>query len=305
MGEFPPTALRPAFCPFCVFEHRRTPDFCPHPSLSLSHSSLYPGRWPLGRLLAVELAFPGPPGEFRRPEAPRRNNRSPRWPPPCWHRWPNCHHRARRGCMGHYAAALAAVDCVADQSRCFQQAGTLIVWHRQDAAEAQRTRCWKPTSKPPGTAATAKLDSAALAAEPTLAERFNHGLYLPGEASWTTASCREQPARRNDTAGCADAGMHPTPEAFATARQGNPTGCWTAGPGRPPVTGKRPARCAGRGGTPVRTRCHPQQRPTRLGAPPLPIYLAPQQDHVFVIGATEIRESDDPSPASADRRWSC
>ena len=39
------------------------------------------------------------------------------------------------------------------------------------------------------------------------------------------------------------------------------------------------------------------QRPTRLVHPRYPIYLAPKQDHVFVIGATEI-ESDDLSPAS-------
>jgi glycine oxidase len=38
-------------------------------------------------------------------------------------------------------------------------------------------------------------------------------------------------------------------------------------------------------------------RPTRLIHPRYPIYIAPKQDHVFVIGATEI-ESDDLSPAS-------
>jgi glycine oxidase len=39
------------------------------------------------------------------------------------------------------------------------------------------------------------------------------------------------------------------------------------------------------------------QRPTRLVHPRYPIYVAPKQDHVFVVGATEI-ESDDLSPAS-------
>ena len=38
-------------------------------------------------------------------------------------------------------------------------------------------------------------------------------------------------------------------------------------------------------------------RPTRLMHPRYPIYIAPKQDHYFVIGATEI-ESDDLSPAS-------
>ena len=39
------------------------------------------------------------------------------------------------------------------------------------------------------------------------------------------------------------------------------------------------------------------QRPTRLVHPRYPIYIAPKEDHLFVIGATEI-ESDDRSPAS-------
>jgi glycine oxidase len=39
------------------------------------------------------------------------------------------------------------------------------------------------------------------------------------------------------------------------------------------------------------------QRPTRLVHPRYPIYIAPKEDHLFVIGATEI-ESDDLSPAS-------
>jgi glycine oxidase len=38
-------------------------------------------------------------------------------------------------------------------------------------------------------------------------------------------------------------------------------------------------------------------RPVRLVHPRYPLYIAPKQDHVFVIGATEI-ESEDMSPAS-------
>ena len=39
------------------------------------------------------------------------------------------------------------------------------------------------------------------------------------------------------------------------------------------------------------------QRPTRLVHPRYPLYIAPKEDHIFVIGATEI-ESDDMGPAS-------
>src|SRR3989344_3342249 len=66
----------------------------------------------------------------------------------------------------------------------FQQAGTLIVWHRQDAAEALRlTRQLEANQHHvPELPALQKLDGAALAqAEPTLAQRFAQGLYLPGE----------------------------------------------------------------------------------------------------------------------------
>jgi glycine oxidase len=38
-------------------------------------------------------------------------------------------------------------------------------------------------------------------------------------------------------------------------------------------------------------------RPVRLVHPRYPLYIAPKQDHIFVIGATEI-ESEDMSPAS-------
>ena len=69
--------------------------------------------------------------------------------------------------------------------------------------------------------------------------------------------------------------------------------------------------CRGLGGKPAWTqlrgvrgeviRLHAPQvdlsRPTRLIHPRYPIYIAPKQDHVFVIGATEI-ETDDLSPAS-------
>lgn len=66
----------------------------------------------------------------------------------------------------------------------FQQAGTLIVWHRQDVAEAQRfTRQLENNQRSlPELPALQKLDSGALEqVEPALAHRFNQGLYLPGE----------------------------------------------------------------------------------------------------------------------------
>ena len=87
--------------------------------------------------------------------------------------------------MGHHALArwpqlLAPLA----EPVFFQQAGTLIVWHRQDAAEAQRlTRQLEANQHTvPELPRLEKLGSEGLAqAEPTLAHRFAQGLYLPGE----------------------------------------------------------------------------------------------------------------------------
>jgi glycine oxidase (EC 1.4.3.19) len=87
--------------------------------------------------------------------------------------------------MGQYSLTrwpqvLAALE----QPVFFQQDGTLIVWHRQDAAEAHRLQRLLETTQTtiPDLPAMQVLDSAGVAAaEPTLAHRFTQGLYLPGE----------------------------------------------------------------------------------------------------------------------------
>ena len=186
----------------------------------------------------------------------------------------------------------------------FQQKGTLILWHRQDAAEARRfggllaaTGRAMPELPQPLT-----LDGEAIASlEPALARRFHEGLYLPGEAQldnrqllgaltetlgdlgvaieWRTALSLEQALDIQDRQGgwvldCRGLGSQ---------------GEWRA-PGQ-----------TLRGVRGEVARIHAPdvtlQRPTRLLHPRYPLYIAPKEDHVFVIGATEI-ESDDLSPAS-------
>ena len=66
----------------------------------------------------------------------------------------------------------------------FQQAGTLIVWHRQDAAEARRFAALleRTCAALPQVAPPQALDGPGLAEiEPALAGRFPRGLLLPGE----------------------------------------------------------------------------------------------------------------------------
>ena len=87
--------------------------------------------------------------------------------------------------MGHHALTRwPELLATLSEPVFFQQAGTLIVWHRQDAAEAQRfTRQLENNQRGlPELPALQKLDSGALEqVEPALAHRFNQGLYLPGE----------------------------------------------------------------------------------------------------------------------------
>ncbi|MBA3598695.1 MAG: FAD-dependent oxidoreductase, partial [Methylibium sp.] len=66
----------------------------------------------------------------------------------------------------------------------FQQQGTLVLWHRQDAAEADRfgTQLAATARRLPELPVAQTLDAAALARlEPALGERFSQGLYLPAE----------------------------------------------------------------------------------------------------------------------------
>ncbi len=203
--------------------------------------------------------------------------------------------------MGHYALPRWQQLIASLTEPVFlQQAGTLIVWHRQDAAEAQRfTRVLEANQQTtPELPPLQKLDSAALAqAEPTLAERFNHGLYLPGEGQLDNRQLLASLLAEMTRLGVQ---MHwnapSTPEAFAPGTPGQPDwvlDCRGLG-ARQDWKDLRGVR-----GEVVRLYAPDVtlQRPTRLVHPRYPIYLAPKQDHVFVIGATEI-ESDDLSPAS-------
>jgi glycine oxidase len=177
----------------------------------------------------------------------------------------------------------------------FQQNGTLIVWHRQDAAEARRfEQCLKQTEQRlPDLPVAATLASDALAnTEPALKGRFEQALYLPGEGQLDNRQLLSALLKSLELQGV---GLHwQSPRSledcqdFAWVFDCRGLGAqrqWQA------LRGVR--------GEVIRLHA-PEvslQRPIRLIHPRYPLYIAPKENHVFVVGATEI-ESDDLSPAS-------
>ncbi len=181
-----------------------------------------------------------------------------------------------------------------------QQAGTMVVWHRQDAAEAQRFRgiLERTQAAIPELPPLQTIDHAGLQAmEPALATHFQHGYYLPGEGQLDNRQLLAALVPSLQARGVRLHWHAPRELAdFAPGHSGQPD--WlidTRGLGAKP---QWPALRGVRGEV---LRVHAPEvdltRPTRLMHPRYPIYIAPKQDHVFVIGATEI-ESDDMSPAS-------
>ena len=182
----------------------------------------------------------------------------------------------------------------------FQQNGTLVLWHRQDAGDAQRL-CGlfeKNRRINPTLPALQTLSGSALhAIEPATTHRFTQGAYLPGEGQLDN---RQLLAALLATLTRLGVQLH-----WHSPRE---LGDFTPGaPGQPDWVldcrglGARSAWRQLRGVRGEVVRVHaPEvtlQRPTRLVHPRYPLYIAPKEDHLFVIGATEI-ESDDMSPPS-------
>ncbi len=200
----------------------------------------------------------------------------------------------------------------------FQQNGTLVVWHRQDAPEAARFKRQVETTTRgiEGLAQPEPVDSVRLAElEPSLGNHFTQGLYLPGEGQLDN---RQLLAALLHEMTALKLAMHwqsaRSPGDFSVGKPGQPDwvidcrgigakDAWPASAsGAPGASGTPPSQISKlRGVRGEVARLHAPEvtlsRPTRLMHPRYPIYIAPKQDHVFVVGATEI-ESEDFSPAS-------
>jgi len=182
-----------------------------------------------------------------------------------------------------------------------QREGTLMVWHRQDAAEAARIEQWlqRTARSLPGLPAPQLLDAPAIAAlEPALDRRFPRALYLPDEGQLDNRALLD--ALLQTLAADPRVELHwqapRGPDDFKPGSRGQPD--WVidcrglgAHPDWPALRGVR--------GEVIRVQA-PEvtlKRPLRLVHPRYPLYIAPKPDQLFVIGATEI-ESDDRSPVS-------
>ena len=182
----------------------------------------------------------------------------------------------------------------------FQQQGTVIVWHRQDAAEARRFHqlLQRTHLALPSLPAAQAMDAPQLSAlETGLGERFAQGLYLPDEGQLDNRQLLQALLQGLEQLGV-DVQFNSSRN-IDSARPGEA--------GQPDWVfdcrglGARPEWSSLRGVRGEVVRLHAPQvnlkRPTRLIHPRYPLYIAPKQDHLFVIGATEI-ESDDVTPAS-------
>ena len=182
----------------------------------------------------------------------------------------------------------------------FQQNGTLIVWHRQDAPEARRFAQLldQTQSQCPSLPRAQSLNASGVAQhESGLAERFAQALYLPGEGQLDNRQLLDALLHSLHQQGVQLHWDSPrNPDAFQPGTTGQPDWVFDCR-----GLGARAQWSALRGVRGEVIRLHAPgvslARPTRLVHPRYPLYIAPKPNDVFVIGATEI-ETEDLSPVS-------
>ncbi len=182
----------------------------------------------------------------------------------------------------------------------FQREGTLVVWHRQDAPDAQRfSQLLAATGQRlPDLPRAQSLDAAALdALEPGMGARFAQGLLLPGEGQLDNHQLMDALLAQMQRLGVALHWSCPrSPEDFNPGQTGEPD--WLLDCRGLGAQAQWPELRGVRGE--IVTLHAPNvtlSRPTRLIHPRYPIYIAPKLEGYFLVGATEI-ESDDTSPMS-------
>ena len=190
----------------------------------------------------------------------------------------------------------------------FQQDGTLILWHRQDASDAERfaSHLERNCDRNISLSKPIHLDGQSLAEiEPGVADRFTQGLYLPNEGQLDNRQlleallveltlmkvpCHWHQSVDPEQLGNKDNGFDWVIDCRGLGAK-NSWGHLGDGDASKNLRGVR--------GEVIRLYA-PEvklRRPTRLIHPRYPIYIAPKEDDVYVVGATEI-ESEDLSPMS-------
>ena len=185
----------------------------------------------------------------------------------------------------------------------FQQDGTLILWHRQDASDAERftAHLERNCRNNASLQLPQKLNNEALHdLEPGVADRFTQGLFLPNEgqldnrqlldALLVELNTLKVRCHWNTEVNPEDLRKDDSYQTVIDCRGTGAKNAWTSDSNNT-LRGVR--------GEVVRLYS-PEfklKRPTRLIHPRYPIYIAPKENDVYVVGATEI-ESDDLSEMS-------
>ena len=179
----------------------------------------------------------------------------------------------------------------------FQQNGTLILWHRQDSAEAKRFSglLAKTSREMPELPAAQFVEGSEIRhLEPEIGPQFSQSLYLPEEGQLDNRELLEALLAEAQSLGVI---FHWSCvreiEDFSNGSQSWLIDCRGIG-AKTSFDDLRGVR-----GEVIRIHA-PEvnlSRPVRLIHPRYPIYIAPKENNLFVIGATEI-ESEDLSPIS-------
>jgi glycine oxidase len=179
----------------------------------------------------------------------------------------------------------------------FQQDGTLILWHRQDAGEAERFTSYldKNCLHNSQLSTPHRLNSQELLSiEPSVADRFSQGLYLPNEGQLDNRQLLDALLIELNTLGV---NCHWNSEIEPeTLRNDASFQCIIdcRGNGAKPAWSSNANSLRGVRGEVLRLYA-PEvklRRPTRLIHPRYPIYIAPKENDVYVVGATEIESED-------------
>ena len=185
----------------------------------------------------------------------------------------------------------------------FQQDGTLILWHRQDASDAERftAHLERNCRNNASLQLPQKLNNEAIRdLEPGVADRFTQGLFLPNEGQLDNRQLLDAllielnnlkvHCHWNTEVNPDDLRKDDSYQAVIDCRGTGAKNAWVANSNNT-LRGVR--------GEVVRLYA-PEvklKRPTRLIHPRYPIYIAPKENDIYVVGATEI-ESDDLSEMS-------
>ena len=173
----------------------------------------------------------------------------------------------------------------------FQQSGTLIVWHRQDKAEASRfARQLESTHQQIPTLPRAQsVDAQQISAlEPALGTRFAQGYFLPEEGQLDNRQLLDALLSEFERLPICAHWHSPRELSDFHDHAGWVFDCRGLGSRTdwPRLRGVR--------GEVIRVHA-PEvslNRPVRLIHPRYPLYIAPKPHHMFVIGATEIESQD-------------